>query len=414
MIIIKSTLYEGKTTDILIEDDRISRVAADIDVSAYPGAKIIDGLSTAAVPSFVNGHTHTPMTLLRGYGDDMLLDQWLNEIIWPVESKLNPEDYYCGYRLGLLEMVKTGTGFFNDMYMRPEIALNVLEQFGIKAFINYPVMDGNSEDIARLQAGYCSEFFNNTKVPAGVRLGVAAHSVGANSDYSLNWIRDFAAERDLPVHIHLSETKEDVERCRAEKSGQSPVEFLDSIGFLNDRVLAAHAVWVSEHDMDILAERKVTVIHNPVSNMKLAVGRTFPFAGFKERGVPMLLGTDGAASNNNLDMFEQMKVAALLQKHESGDPSLMTAEEIFSIATGQESDIIEGAEADIMLVDTNLAEMTPLTNLYSNLVYSANGSAVKTLISGGEIVMENRFVAEDEEILAEAAERAAVILKKNR
>ena len=410
MLIIKNTELNGKSVDILIDGGRISRISGEIRSDEYKDARIINGASTAAVPSFFNAHTHTPMVLLRGYGDDMLLDSWLRERIWPVESRLSDEDFYRGYRLGLLEMIKSGTGCFNEMYMNPEIELKLLEEFPLKAYLNYPILDGLNEDISRKQIADCLEFFGKNSAPDGVKFGLAAHSVGANSIYSLKWIRDYSGENNLNVHIHLSETENDVERCRAAHDGLSPVELLDSIGFLNERLFAAHTVWLSEKDMDILADRGVSVIHNPVSNMKLATGRTFPYKQLKSRGVKVFLGTDGAASNNNLDMFEEMNVAALLQKHEQRDPSVMSAEEIFSIATAGRT-LKEGADADFMLVDLDADGMQPSTNLISNLVYSANGNTVKTLVCGGRMLMEDRAVANEDEIKRQASECAAKLLK---
>ena len=420
MILIKNTVLNGSTTDILIEKNKITEIREKINSRASEAAEIIDGSGTAVIPSLINGHTHTPMVLMRGYGDDMLLDKWLSERIWPLESRLGADDFYCGYRLGILEMIKNGTGFFNEMYMHPEKALEVLAEFPMKALLNYPIVDGNNEEEGRRQADECRRFFNEYSRQPGVKFGVAAHSPGANSKYSLEWIRDFASDNDLDVNIHLSETEYDVKNSKAMHNGMSPVEYLDSIGFLNERVLAAHTVWLSEKDMEILAERGVRVIYNPVSNMKLATGKVFPYRELKKRGVSVLLGTDGAASNNNLDLFEEMKTAALLQKHASGDPTLMSASDIFRITTSGAAEIFstgggeirEGAEADLLLVDVGLPEMVPLTDLISNLVYSANGSCVRTNICGGKILMHDRFVEKEDEIKQMAAECTARLLSR--
>jgi len=410
MILINNTLLHGEKIDLIIKKNRIFKIGKNLKAEKNHDVKIINGKGTAVLPSLTNGHTHSPMVLLRGYADDMLLDQWLKECIWPVEAKFSDRDYYWGYRLAFIEMIKTGTTFFNEMYMRPEIAIEALKDLPMKGLINYPIIDGMNEETGRKMTKDCEVFFKETIPPEGVQIGVAVHSVYANSLYSLEWVRDFASERNLKIHIHLSETEEEVKNCMDVHDGMSPVEYLDSINFLSDRVLAAHTVWLSDRDMDILASRGVTVIYNPVSNMKLATGAAFPFEELKKRGIPMLLGTDGVASNNNLDLFEEMKIAALLQKHHYRNPTLMNASEIFFMAgkagaqvfsTGG-GEITEGAEADLMLVDIERSDMVPLTNLTSNLVYSTSGACVKTLICRGRILMENRKI-DGEEIIRENA-----------
>ena len=417
MILISNTLLNGEKADLIIKENLINKIGKDLKKNIQTGTRIIDGRGTAVLPSLFNGHTHSPMVLLRGYGDDMLLDQWLTECIWPVEARLTEEDYYWGYRLAFMEMIKSGTGFFNEMYMNPRAALKALEEIPLKGLINFPIIDGMDEETGREMAEDCELFFKEVEPQSGVQLGVALHSVYANSLFSLLWVRDFAAEKNLKIHIHLSETEKEVKDCMDAHDGMSPVEYLDSLDFLNSRVFAAHAVWLSPKDMDILAEKGVKVIHNPVSNMKLATGKAFPFEELKKRGAAILLGTDGVASNNNLDLFEEMKIAALLQKHHYRDPSLMNARDIFTITSKGSAEIFstgggeirEGAEADFMLIDINRPEMTPLTNLISNIVYSASGNCVKTVICGGNILMEDRFF-EGEEIIRNNASLCAARL----
>jgi 5-methylthioadenosine/S-adenosylhomocysteine deaminase len=403
---ITNILLNGEKVDILIEGRKIIEISRNINIPEKDEVKTINGEGKAILPSLFNGHTHSPMVLLRGYGDDMLLDKWLTECIWPVESKLTDEDYYWGYRLAFIEMIKSGTTFFNEMYMNPRAALEALEEIPMKGLVNFPIIDGMNEEVGRAMAADCELFFNEAVPPEGVQLGVAVHSIYANSLFSLEWVRDFASERDLKIHIHLSETEKEVSDCMKDHNGLSPVEYLDSLDFLSDRVIAAHTVWLSEKDMDILAERHVTVVHNPVSNMKLASGKAFPFKGLKKRGGSMLLGTDGAASNNNLDLFEEMKIAALLQKHHYRDPTLMSANEIFHMASKQGAEIFStgggdikpGAEADLLLFDIDRPEMVPMTNLISNVVYSASGHCVDTVICGGKILMESKKIPGEEDI----------------
>lgn len=400
MILIKNTLFNKQVVDILIKDRKIQRIKPKIEVQSDEDLEIIDGNNTAVFPSFVNGHTHSPMVLLRGYGDDMLLAPWLEERIWPVEAKLQGKDFEIGYKLAFMEMIAGGTTAFNEMYMHPEIALKALEGIPLKAHICYPLIDGGNEALGRQQIKACEEFFNTIDPPKGVTIGIAAHSIYATSEFSLKWIKNFVEKRDIKVHIHLSETEKEVKDCMALHNGISPVEYLDKIGFLHNRVLAAHGVWLSKKDIDILANRGVTVIHNPVSNMKLATGKALPFNELNEKNVPILLGTDGASSNNNLDMLEEMKVAALLQKHEYRDPTRLTVNEVFNMATlsGAKTlntgggKIEEGHEADLILVDLDTPEMIPSTNVLSNLVYSATRACIKTVLCGGKVLMKNGVI----------------------
>ena len=405
--IITNTLVGGDLRDILIDGSKIAQIDRELP-RFHPEARIIDGAGTAALPSLINGHTHSPMSLLRGAGDDLRLHEWLTDRMWPLERQYTEADYYWGNRLALAEMISTGTGFFNEMYMNPRTALSALEAVRMKALIHYPIIDGMDESAGKRQARECERFFNEVEPPDGVRLGVALHSVYTASRFSIEWVRDFAAKHALKVHIHLAETEQEVNDCRRDHDGRTPVEYLDDLGLLSDRVVAAHAVHVNDRDIEILAKRGVTVVHNPASNMKLASG-FFPYRRLRDRGVPVLLGTDGAASNNNLDMFDEMKLAALLLKVGSGDATLMSAEEIFHIATEAGARffgtgggaIAAGREADLMLVDVTGPAMIPIWNLASSIVYGASGQSVKTLISAGRTLMENRVIPGFDEVRAQ-------------
>ena len=330
--------------------------------------------------------------------------------MWPLEAQFTDEDFYWGNKMALMEMIRTGTGFFNEMYWNPHIALKALEGVPLKARINFPVMDLMDPDEGKKQWKNCEEFFRKTTAPPGVQLGTVLHSVYTNSRKSLEWIRDFAAERNLPIHIHISETEREVKDCMEAHEGLSPVEYLHRLGVLSERTFAAHTVHLSDRDLEILSDTGVNVIHNPGSNMKLSSG-VFPYRALKDRNIPILLGTDGVASNNNLDMLEEMKLAALLQKVHSGDPTLMTAEEIFTIATQKGADlfgtgggVIEvGREADLILMDLKSPALFPTWNLISSMVYSASGRDVKTHISAGNVLMEDYKIPGYEDALEGAA-----------
>ncbi len=410
-LLIQNTLLGNRNVDILVTGRIIKEIGKNPLNYPLDDCRVIKGEGTAVFPSLCNGHTHSPMVLLRGYGDDMPLKTWLETRIWPVENKFTEEDYFWGNKLAYLEMIKTGTTFFNEMYMNPGAAVNGLRDLPLKGVISFPIIDGMDEVSGKAQVKECEKFFDNISVPEGVQLAVAAHSIYANSKFSLEWIRDFANERNLKVNIHLCETEKEVNDCKIAHNNRSPVEYLDSLKFLNNRVIGSHSVWMSERDMDLYAENGVIAVYNPVSNMKLASGKVFPYPELKKRMIPILLGTDGAASNNNLDLFEEMKIGAILQKHHYRDPTLLNAGEIFSIATKGGADVFstgggeikKGAEADFILVDLNLPEMVPYTDPLSNLVYSASGQSVKTVISGGNVLMENRMVEGEDEILENAA-----------
>ncbi|MBF9017574.1 MULTISPECIES: amidohydrolase family protein [unclassified Oceanispirochaeta] len=406
--IIQNTLLGSDIQDILIDGTKISGIGAGL-VSSHPEAQIIDGKDTAAFPSLINGHTHSPMTLLRGAGDDLGLHEWLTECMWPLEDKYTDEEFYWGNRMALMEMVRTGTGFFNEMYFNPHLALKALEETPLKARINFPIMDGMNPEVGKKQWKDCERFFEETTAPQGVQLGMVLHSVYTDSRESIEWVRNFAADKNLPIHIHLSETEKEVQDCMEAHEGLSPVEYLHQLGVLSQRVVAAHTVHLSETDIEILSDTGVNVVHNPGSNMKLASG-VFPYKALRDKKIPILLGTDGAASNNNLDMLEEMKLAALLQKVHTGDPTLMSAEEIFEIATKKGAEIFNtgggvielGKEADIILMDLKSPALFPAWNLISSMVYSASGMDVKTHISSGNVLMEDYKIPGYERVLEEA------------
>jgi len=408
--LIHNTLLNDKPQDILIAGSKIHSIGQRL-TEIFPDARVLDGEGSAALPSMVNAHTHSPMTLLRGFGDDLPLQEWLSLRVWPLERQFTEEDYYWGNRLGITEMICGGTGFFNEMYMHPRIALKALEDAPLKGMIHYPIIDGMDPEIGKTMWDDCTKFFAEASPPRGVDLGVALHSIYASSRESIEWVRDFAGEAGLKIHIHLSETRKEVEDCIRNHEGRTPVEYLKELGLLSDRVMAAHAIHLSDNDIDILAGCGVTVIHNPVSNMKLGSG-IFPYRKLRNKNVRILLGTDGACSNNNLDMLEEMKVAALLQKIETGDAAVMPAGEILDIASTAGADYFAtgggrieiGREADIMLIDIGNPQMTPLWNLSSSMVYSANSGNVRALISAGRILMEDGVVPGYEEVRSKALE----------
>lgn len=402
-LLIKNAVINDLKRDVLISDGRFTRIEQSIDDTSE---KIIDAEGKFLVPSLKNGHTHAAMSPLRGYGDDMKLQPWLEDKIWPAEAKLTPVDIYWGTRFAALEMIKSGTTFCNDMYYSQGICQKAFIDSEIKSASGPACFDFFDTARAEKMKRECISTLENITATGNNSICIAVHSIYTVSRESLEWVAELANSRNLPVQIHLAEIEKEVKDCIA-KYGIRPTEFLKQTGLLNTNLIAAHAAWLDETEMDLLAEHNVTVVHNPASNMKLATGGVFPFSKIKERGINIMLGTDSCASNNNLDMFEEMKIAALLQKFHNNDPEIMKAEDIYNIAIGKgasifpqlSSEIKVGEYADCLLLDQNSLELTPSHNLISNLVYSANGSCVDTVVCNGEILMENRKVKDEEEII---------------
>jgi 5-methylthioadenosine/S-adenosylhomocysteine deaminase len=407
-ILIRDVLLDGKKTGIYVEGDRIagigSRAGAD---------QVIDGRGKAAIPGFVNTHTHAAMTLLRGYADDLVLHEWLEKYIWPVEAKMTSNDVHWGTKLACLEMIKSGTTCFQDMYWHLEGAVNAVEESGIRGVMSSVFIDMFGKD-AKEQRKNAEMQVKASKNSSRVRIALGPHAIYTVTEDSLKWVKDFADQQGLLINIHLSETKKEVDDC-VKAHGKRPVEYLDSIGFLGPNLTCAHCVWLSAKEIKILAKRGVNVSHCPTSNMKLSVGKVIEYEKMRNAGVLVSLGTDGCSSNNTLDMFDAMKTAALLHKMAGGDPTILPAKDAFAMATingatslGLDAGTIrEGALADIVLVDLRTPELTPLHNMTSNLVYSANGSCVDTVICDGRILMQDRVVEGEEDLMEKAAEVAA-------
>lgn len=416
---INNVLVGGKERNIYIAGNLIE------EISEAGGGKeaefVIDGKGKAAIPGLFNAHTHAAMTLLRGYADDMPLQEWLSTKIWPLEARMTEEDVYWGTKLACLEMIKSGTIFFNDMYWHWRGSTRAVAESGIRAALSAVFIDGFDEERAREQMMRNEGLYEESKkLPGRIIFALGPHAIYTVSEESLCWVRDFAEKHDLLVHIHLSETKGEVEEC-IERYGMRPVEYLDSIAFLSSRTIACHCVHLSSKELELLKKNDVKIVHNPVSNMKLAAGR-MPYEELKKAGLysNIALGTDGCASNNNLDMFEEMKIASLVHKAVSGDPTSMPATEAFELATRNaaktfrlNSGVIEaGRLADVVLLDLKKVELVPNHNLTSNIVYSANGSCVDTVICDGRMLMAGRKVEGEEEIKEKASEVAYELVKQ--
>ncbi len=392
-----------KGYDIAIEGNRIIRIGRGLKTEPSED-RIIDGRGKLAIPGLVNSHTHLAMTLFRGYADDMALMPWLQEKIWPLESRLTREDIRWGVKLGCLEMIRFGITCYNDMYYFMDETAKATKEMGLRAFLSGVVFDSRPEFMREAE-----EFIRRWKGDELIHPAVGPHAIYTCSEDTLLWARETAEKNDVMLHIHLSETKGEVEDSQ-KKHGKSPVEYLDSLGMLGPRVLAAHCVWLSDNDISILSRRGVNVAHCPVSNLKLAAG-VAPLEQLKNAGVNVCIGADGASSNNNLDLFEEMKMAAIVQKNALCRPDVMKAEEVWKMGTenayqafGLDFGLRDGALADLSLINLKRPWFTPETNMISHLIYGISGG-VDTTIANGKVLMEGGIIPGEEEILERAQER---------
>jgi 5-methylthioadenosine/S-adenosylhomocysteine deaminase len=403
-------------TDALVDGERVGLrcdggtiAALGPDVAAQPGDEVIDAGGAHLVPPLVNGHTHAAMTLFRGSGGDLPLMPWLEERIWPVEAKLEEEDVYWGARLACAEMIRSGTTRFWDMYWQPAATARAVEDAGIRAAIGAPLFDATSSFEELRDSAH-----DSLEALAGfgplVTATLAPHAIYTVSEASLRWIGELSTERWLPVQIHLSETEKEVQDCLAEH-GERPAHYLDRLGLLSERTILAHGVWLDPEELALVAARGATVVTNPVANMKLGVGGVFPHPAARAAGVQVGLGTDGAGSNDSLDLLADLKLFALAQKHAAGDPTAIDAAEAWAVATGARAPLLgaaplqPGAPADFLLLRPDAPELG-IGDLASDLVYAATGSVVDTTVVAGKVLMRGGEIEGLDEIVAKAAERA--------
>ena len=418
-ILIKNALilnlnnFENKKQSLLIKDDLIAEISDEIDDSNAD--KIIDAEGKILLPGLINTHTHLSMTLFRGLADDLSLDSWLNDHIWPMEANLNGDYCYIGALLGAVELIKSGTTTFSDMYFYMEDVARAVDDAGIRAVLSYGMIDfGDAERReAEIKENMALYDACNGMADGRIKVFFGPHSPYTASEELLVKVRELADEHNIGIHIHVSETQKEINDSLDER-GIRPFEYLEKIGFLGPDVVAAHCVWLSDEEIEIIKKHGVKVSHNPCSNMKLASGVS-PVSKLIENDICVSIGTDGASSNNNLDLIEELKTASLLQKVSTLDPKVLTSDEAIEMATikgaealGLDDEIgsIEvGKKADIILIDTNSANMVPdSSSLSSNVIYSANGSNVDTTICNGKILMENKKLTtlDEDEIYAKA------------
>lgn len=402
-----NALLDGEAVGLRCADGLIEAIGPGI--VAEDGDETIDAAGAPLVPPLVNGHTHAAMTLFRGSGGDLPLMPWLEERIWPIEAKLEAEDVYWGARLACLEMIRTGTTRFWDMYWQPEATARAVADAGIRATVGAPLFDADG-NVEGLRSAAAESLAMLAEQDARISPALAPHAIYTVSEDSLRWVAALGAEHQVPIQIHLSETAPEVEGCIAAQ-GVRPAAYLDELGMLNERAVLAHGVWLDLEELALIAERGATVVTNPVANMKLAVGGIFPHPAARAAGVAVGLGTDGAGSNDSLDLLADLKAFALAQKHAAADPTAIDAAEAWAVATGARAPLLgatpltAGEPADFLLLRGDSPELG-IGELTAGLVYAASGSVVDTTVVAGRVLMRGGELPEEAEIVARGAERA--------
>lgn len=425
---------EKKRVDLLIENGLIVTIDSEMKVIEKGRIAVKDGLITAIepageqehnylathtingtgkiiMPGFINTHTHIPMAYFKGLADDLPLHTWLNEHIWPKETKMiNDEFVYHSSLHGIAELIRNGTVMFNDMYFRGRETAKAAIKAGVRAVIGEGILDfpvAGYDGSGRI-IDYSLAMLKEHDKSSLIDVSLAPHAIYTCSQETLLKAASLANENDVLLHTHLAETKKEFDDCYAQHK-KSPAAYLNDLGFWNEKTIAAHSVWLTDEDIDILAGNKVSVSVNTESNLKLASG-FMPLRRCREQGINITLGTDGVASNNNLSMLEEMGTTAKVHKALNEDPTFLPAEEIVKYPTinaakslgkgGMLGSLEVGKKADIILIETDTIESLPLYNPYSHLVYNLGANAVRDVIIDGKIVMYNRqlLTLDEEEI----------------
>ena len=406
---------------VRIEDGRI----AEIGHLQGSAEDVIDGSGKVLLPGLINTHTHLSMTLMRGFADDMRLEEWLETKIWPVERKLTGEICYHGALLGCLEMIRTGTTSFMDMYFHLKDVARAIDVAGLRAILSHAMIDLFDSARAETQKQTTHESMQFIKSLGNSRIGFAMgpHAPYTSSEDTLLWAKEVSEREQVPLHTHIAETRREVSDFERSKR-MTEIEYLEKIGFLCSRLVAVHSIWLTRKDVELYAKRQVKVSHCPVSNMKLGGGGVAPLPQMFSQGVNVSLGTDGAASNNCLDMFDTMKICALVHKAHSWDPTILPAQKVLDLATiegakalgleGKVGSVEIGKEADLVLVDLRSPNLVPIhgrDTVISDLVYSANGMNVdSTIVQGKPLMIHGRLSTLDEEKTMKEASEAALLL----
>ncbi len=398
------SMSEFENSSLVIKDDKIVAIGTNEEIEEqYNAPKVIDGSNKLVMPGLINTHTHTAMTMFRGYADDIHLQEWLYDHIFPIEQEfVTAENVTLGSKLAVAEMIRSGTTTFNDMYYFIDEIAKVVDETGIRAvlskgLIDYPVPNSPTPEEGMRKT---KKLIEKWKDHPRITIAVAAHApYSCSPDLIIN-AKKIADDYNVPFNIHVAETLTEFETIK-EEYGFSPVAYLNNLGVLDENMIAAHCVHLTPEDILLIAEKGVGVAHNPQCNMKIVSG-VAPVPELMNAGAKVGIGTDGPASNNDLDIFDEMRTAAFIHKLNSNDPTIMDAQTVVKLATidgarvlGMEEktgSLEVGKKADIILLDLEKPHAHPRYNIYSLIVYSLKSSDVETVIIDGKIVMENRNI----------------------
>ncbi len=416
--------------DIVIHNDQIEHVIR-IDQQSIESiippltdddVQVIDGTGKVTMPGLINAHQHTPMNLLKGFSDDLKLMDWLEKKMFPAEARMTPEDIYWGSQLSMAEMIRSGTTTFADMYMHMNQIAQSVDEVGMRASLTRGLVFHDDDQGVRIREAI--ELVENWHGQADGRITTM---FGPHAPYTcppepLQEVMRLAKQYDLPIHIHLAETKEEVITMR-ERYQQTPTQYLYELGLFEQlHVMLAHSVHLTKRDIQYLKGMRGGVIHNPVSNLKLGCGIA-PITEMKQQGITVGLGTDGAGSATTLDMFQEIKAATWLQKLDYGDPTVLPAYQSLQMATIESAKLLAidhetgslevGKKADMILIDLNRPHLQPVHNIVSLLAYSVNGADVDTTIVNGKILMQNRqlLTLDEQEVMRQGNRRAKRIVE---
>ena len=388
---------EGSPVDIRFEEAQVTAIS-EAAIVPESGDEVIDGSGRLVAPGFVNAHTHLAMVLFRGLADGAPLHTWLEEHVWPIEAKLRPEDVYWCTLLAIAEGVRGGTIAFADMYFHTDEIGRALEESGVRGLLSYGIIASSMLEKGRAELDTTTSLVERWDGAADgrIRAAISPHSVYTCGEDVWRAAIEAASDLAVPIHTHLAETRSEVEAWQ-EKTGASPVRYLEGIGAFSVPVLAAHCVHINEADIEILASHDATVAHCPRSNAKLGNG-VAPVRALRNAGIPVALGTDGAASNNRIDMLEEMQTAWVLERSLHEDPMRPTAEDVFDMATkagrlalGLECEgLVEGGCADLTLIDREPLHSTPRHDPLATLAFASNALDVTDVLVNGRWVMRSR------------------------
>jgi 5-methylthioadenosine/S-adenosylhomocysteine deaminase len=398
---------------IAIKDTKILKVGTSQEIiGRYAPRMVINGKHKVVFPGLINTHTHAAMVFFRGIADDLPLKEWLENHIWPLENEwLSPVFISDAVGLACLEMLKGGVTTYNDMYFYEDAAGKATKKIGMRAVLGAGILDFPTKSARTSQECFANaeSFIKGWRGDNLITPCIAPHSLYTCGTETLKKARQIADKYDIPIHVHLSETKREVEEVR-KKQGMMPVDYLDNLGFLDERVLAVHCVWLTDLEIDILVKRRVGVSHCIESNLKLSAGIA-PVTSMLKAGVKVTFGTDGAASNNDLNVLSEMSTAAKIHKAISEDPTALDARTALLMATRWGAEVLglgnitgsieEGKAADLVMADLNKPHLMPLYNIYSHIVYSMRPSDVEMVMVDGKVVVNDGKLttADESEIL---------------